>query len=115
MIHWVLVSEIKRTDLANVGIGMLDGCVEVAVRRHVAGIESLGFKSVVINGSFQDSIVVIVPVIDVKNAVVVMVVRVGPVATVKAFKQVKDAVVVVVKVVEVVDPIVVVVTCLCFL
>ena len=59
----------------------------------------------------ENTVVVIVPVVNVEDAVVVVVVRVGSVAAVKPLREVVNAVVVVVKVGQIVDTVVVVVAC----
>ena len=109
VVHGVLVSEVKVTNRANVGVGVVNGGVEVAIRGDVARVEPLSLKSIIINWAFKNTVVVVVPIVDIEDAVVVMVVRIGPIASVKSLKQVIDAVVVVVEVVEVVDAVVVVV------
>ena len=88
--------------------------VEVAVGGNVPRIEPLCFEGFVIDWSLKDPVVVIIPIVHVKDTVVVMVVRVGAVASIESLEQVVDAVVVVIKVVKVVDAVVVVVACTCF-
>ena len=114
VVHGVLVSEVEIANRPNVGVGVVDRGVEVAVRGDVAWVKALSLKSIIIDWPFKNTVVVVVPIIDVENTVVVMVVRVGPITSVKSLKQVVNAVVVIVKVVKVVDAIVVVVARSCF-
>ena len=112
MVHGVLVGEVEIANLADVVVGVFNRGIEVAVGRHVPGVETQRFEGVVVDGPFEDTVVVIVPVVHVKDTVVVVVVRVRAVATVEPLKQVVNAVVVVIEIVEVIDPVVVVVACL---
>ena len=114
VVHRVLVSEIEVADGPDVGVGVINRRVEVAIGGNVPRVEALCFEGIVIDWSLKDAIVVIVPVVDVKDTVVVMVVRVGAVASIESLEQVVDSVVVVIKVVKVVDAVVVVVACTCF-
>ena len=108
VVHRVLVSEVKVANCST-GPGVDGRGVEVAVGGNVSWIKALSFEGIVVNGALKDTVVVIVPVVHVKDAVVVVVVRVSAVAAVKSLKQVVDTVVVVVQIVEVVDAVVVVV------
>ena len=73
------------------------------------------FKGIVINGPLKNTVVVIVPVIDIKDTVVVVIVGVGTVAPVKSLEEVVNTVVVIVKVIQIVNTVVVVVTSIGFL
>ena len=108
VVHGVLVSEVE---VANYSAGpRVDGRgVEVAVGGDVSWVKTLGFEGVVIDGALKDTVVIVVPIVHIKDTVVVMVVGVGAVAAVKSLEQVVDAVVVVVQIVEVVDTVVVVI------
>ena len=111
VVHGILVSEVEIANGTNVGVRMVDGRVKISVGGNVSRVQSLGFKRIVVNRPFENTVVVIVPVVNVENTVVVVVVRVGSVAAVKPFEEVVNAVVVVVKVGQIVDTVVVVVAC----
>ena len=110
VVHRVLIGEVEVPHRSNVGVGVLNVWVEIAIGRDVTRVKALGFERIVIDRTFKDTVVVVVPIVQVKDTVVVVVVRVGTVAPVEALEQIVDAVVVVVKVVEIVDAVVVVVT-----
>ena len=78
----------------------------VAVRGNIEWVGSLRH----VEGAFEDTVVVVVPIQFIGDAIVVVVKRACSIATVESLNQIVDAVVVVVKVVEIVDTIVVVVT-----
>ena len=108
VVEGVLVNDVVLTDL-NVGPGVNRGGDHEAVRGHVLWVQAKGLEGGVIDRSFQNTVVVVVPIVGVKDTVVVMIVGVCSIAAVEAFEQVVNAVVVVVKVRKIVDSVVVVV------
>ena len=113
MVHWVLVSEVESADWVSCP-WVNDEFVKSAVCGHVERIESERFQSSDVERSFEDPVVVIVPVIRIEDPVVVVIEWVGAVASIKPFKQVIDSIVVVVEVGQIIDSIVVVVVCVRF-
>ena len=108
VVHWILICDVEWPD-SFACPRVDDVLIESAVSRNIARIQAKGFQCIDINWTFENSIVVVVPVICVENSVIVVVEWVGAVATVKSLKQVINSIVVVVKVGQVVDSIVVVV------
>ena len=108
VVEGVLVNDVVLTDL-NVGPGVNRGGDHEAVRGHVLWVQAKGLEGGVIDRSFQNTVVVVVPIVGVKDTVVVMIVGVCSIAAVEALEQVVNAVVVVVKVRKIVDSVVVVV------
>ena len=108
VVKGVLVNEVILADL-HVGPWVDGGGRHKAVRGHVLWVQPKGLKGGIIHRPFQNSVVIVVPVIGVEDPVVVVVVGVRAVAAVKALEQVIDAVVVVIEVRKVVDAVVVVV------
>ena len=76
---------------------------------YVSRIESLCFESIIIDWPFENSVIVIIPVVNVENTVIVMVEWVGSIATIESLDKVVNTVVVVVKIVEVANSVVIVV------
>ena len=112
VVHWILVGEVEIAH-GSTGPRVNGGRVKVTVRRDVSRVQSLCFKGSEVNGTFENTVVVVIPIVSIQNTVVVVVVRVRAETSVKPLQQIVDAVVVVIKVVEVVDTVVVVVACLC--
>ena len=110
VVHGVLVRQIEFANGTDVGVRVVDGRIEVAVGGHVAWVEAQRLESIVINGPFEDAVVIVVPVINIEDTIVVVVVRVGSITSVESLEQVVDAIVIVVEVSKVVDTVVVVVT-----
>ena len=108
VIHWILICKVERADsLSSPRVD--DVLIEAAVSRNIAWVQAKGFECINVNWTFENSVVVVVPVICVENSVVVVIEWVGAVATVKSLEEVVNSIVVVVKIGKVVDPIVVVV------
>ena len=85
MIKWVLISKIETANLRCRCDPRVNRCRNnESICGNISGVESLCFKCCVIDRSLENTVVVIIPVIDIKNAVVVVVEWVGPVATVKS-------------------------------
>ena len=84
VVEWMLVCKIECAD-CSVGPWVNGGRDDKAVGRYVSWIESLCLKSIVIDWSFEDTIVVVVPVIDVEDAVVVVVEWIGSITPIESF------------------------------
>ena len=74
---------------------------------YVSGIESLCFESIIIDWTFENSVIVVIPVVNVENTVIVMVEWVGSIATIESLNEVVNTVVIVVKINTVLDTVVI--------
>ena len=108
VVEGVLVNDVILTDL-NVGPRVNRGGDHEAVCGHVLRVQAQRLKGGVVDWPFQNTVVVVVPIVSVEDAVVVVVVGVRAVAAVEALEQVVNAVVVVVQIRKIVDAVVVVV------
>ena len=104
VVHGILVDAVAGADRSS-GPWVDCGGFDVAVGADVFRVSTL----CVIYRSLEDTVVVVVPVEFIENAVVVVVERVCPVASVKALDEVVNSVVIVIEVVQVIDSIVVVI------
>ena len=108
VVEWVLVCKIECAD-CSVSPWVNSGRDDKAVGRYISRIESLCFKSIIIDWAFEDTVVVVIPVIDIEDAIVVVVKWVCTVTSVESFDEIVNSIVVVIKIVEVTDSIVVVI------
>ena len=115
VVHWILVSKIEISNGPNVGVVMHNACIQITVGGNVSWVKAESLKSLVINRSFQNSVVVVIPVINVRDSIVIVVVWVRSIATVESLEEIVNSVVVIVQIVQVINAIVVVVTKVGFL
>ena len=76
---------------------------------NIEWVESLSFKSGDVKRSFENSVVVVIPIICIGNTIVIVIEWVCSETTVETFQEVIDSVVVVIKVVQIADTIVIVI------
>ena len=88
----------------------MESCLDnIAICGNIARIESLCFKSIVVNRPFENTIIVIIIIIDIEDSIVIVIKRVCTKATIESFQQIVDSIVVIIKIVQIADSIVVVV------
>ena len=110
VVEGVLVSEVECSYRSRCCNPWVESCFNnETISGHISWIKSLCFESSVIDWSFKDTIVVVIPVIDIKNSIVVVVKGVGTVTTVETLDKVVNTIIVVVEIVQVTDTIVIVV------
>ena len=104
MIHRILIDAVSRAD-SKAG-PWVDGIrFEIAVSADIPRVSPLG----VVNRSFENAVVVVIPILLVQNAIIVVVEGIGSIATVEALDQIADAVIVIIEVIEITDTIIVVI------
>ena len=108
VIERVLVSEIKCANLY-IGPRVNGRGRDESICRDISWVEPLRFQCVIIDRSLENSIVVIIVVVNIEDSIVVVIERVCTIASVKALNEIVDSIVVVIKIVQVADSVVVVV------
>ena len=110
VVEGVLVSEVECSYRSRCCNPWVESCFnDESISGYVSWIKSLCFESCVVDWSFEDTIVVVVPIIDIEDTIVVVVEGVSTIASVETFDKVVNTVVVVVKIVQIADSVVVVV------
>jgi len=72
MVEWVLVCKIECAN-CSVRPWVNSGRDDKTIGRYISRIESLCFKRIVIDWPFEDTVVIVIPVIDIEDTVVVVV------------------------------------------
>ena len=108
MVKWTLIGQVKG---ANLSPSPWVDCIsrEVTVGADIEGIEPLSFECRYVKRSFEDSIVVVIPIIGIGDAIVVVIEWICSVTTIETLQQVVNTIVVIVEIVQVADTIVIVV------